>query len=120
MGVEAYQRYKASLFDETDHAKILDASNRASEERRQVVARFCTPKERYPAPFGYPPQYDPTRELIIEVRPKTKERVEVLTHYIYPEQYIDEKRRYKLVQTHDGWPIDNRTILSNGRWYSLL
>jgi hypothetical protein len=118
--VDAYRRYKVAIFDETDHEKILQASSRAGEERKGVVARYCTTTERYPAPFGHPPQYDPLREEIVEVYAETPERVEVLTKYVYPEQYIDEKRRYEVVLMPDGWKIDDRKILSDNRWYSLI
>jgi len=119
--VDAYRRYKASIYDETDHYKILRASSRAGEERKGVVAHYCTTTERYPAPFGHPPQYDPLRrEEIVEVYAETPERAEVLTEYVYPEQCIDEKRRYEVVLMLDGWKIDDRMILSNKRWYSLI
>ena len=84
------------------------------------MARYCTTTERCPAPFGHPPQYDPLREEIVEVYAETPERAEMLTEYMYPEQYIDEKRRYEVVLMLDGWKIDDRMILSNNRWYSLI
>lgn len=118
--VGAYKRYKQEIFEEADHAKILAASAKAGDERKQVVARYCSTTQRYPAPFGYPPQYDPARERIVEVRKKTAKRVEVLTEYMYPEQYINEKRRYKLILTGQGWKIDDRTTQHNKRWFSSI
>ena len=118
--VDAYKRYKESIFDENDHAKIPATSEKAVDERKGVIARYCTSRERYQVPFGHPPQYDPKHEKIIEVRKKTSKRVEVLTEYIYPEQYINQKRRYKIILTSEGWRIDNRTTELNGRWYSSI
>lgn len=118
--VDAYKRYKKSVFDETDHAQILAAGEKVDAERNRIIARFCTYRKRHEAAFGYPPQYDPKREKITDNLHKTSKRVEVLTEYIYPEQYINQKRRYKLILTTEGWKIDARTIKSNGRWYNLI
>ena len=39
--VDAYKRYKESIFDENDHAKILAASEKAGDERKGVIAAIA-------------------------------------------------------------------------------
>jgi hypothetical protein len=79
------------------------------DSMQEIFDEFCTPKERKYGRLGsysIPPGYDPSTEVILNVRTVKRGRVEIDTEAgIEP---LRQKYTYVLLKKRQGWLIDNR------------
>ncbi|HET6248991.1 MAG TPA: NTF2 fold immunity protein [Tepidisphaeraceae bacterium] len=101
--VAAWRRHRA----DRDPQKRIQAMIWTDEQKREVIERFCTPKQRKygTASLSSPPRYDPAIERVINVEHVGNGKAFVFTTSSAAVFAFD--RRYALFRKGDCWLIDN-------------
>lgn len=99
---EAARLFKANGQDFTDESL---------QALRSIFSEYCTPRAR-DRPYGRngsfqtPPEYDPAREDLLEVRPESPRRVVLVTR----SARLNWRYRYVLLKQKGRWFLDSKKI----------
>jgi hypothetical protein len=87
-----------------------------SRDLNEIFVKYCSPRKRpygRQGSFGYPPEYDPNTEEILEIVEESSRRVIIFTQQ---HSKFRRKCRYVLIRKNAKWLIDNKKVLLNGKW----